>query len=151
MIDVTPPISKSGRPVPRTPELRDRFLTHLARGVTFANAAALCRIGHETFRRWMRDDPEFDMEVAYTRAGLEAIITDGLLAAGAMGDWRALVKLGEVTFPERWAPQRLEITGRNGGAIQIESVEANLNELSLDDLRAMAAQAREAISETESN
>ncbi len=113
-----------GRPVECTPALTVVVERELARGRTVRTACAIAGITDETHYRWISRADEGEPFCGYTervkiaremgRAKLEGVI----LQAAEDGDWRAAKTYLQHQYPADWTP-RTELTGKDGGAIQV--------------------------------
>ena len=122
-----------------TPEIQTLLVEQIEAGQPIRYACALAGIGETAFFSWLekgREDgckPEYaDFAKAITRARgrkvhrlLKSIEDAGGIESAVTGqrDWKALAWLAERTEPEFFSPkQKTEITGKDGGPVQVESV-----------------------------
>ena len=127
-----------GRPTDCTPAVTARMADALAKGRCVRAACRLSGISHTSHYEWIKraeagDGPPFADYAAATRKA-EAIGEDRHLgnieaAAGTdaePGDWRASAWLLERRHPEDYGKQRMEISGPDGGPVQVQSLAAEI-------------------------
>lgn len=121
----------------KLPQVRDDIIEGVRAGLTVEVAAQMVGINDATFYTWMarargedRDglgDPEgiyreFHDEVLKARAQAEARDVS-LIRTAARTDWRAAAWYLERSRPQRWGKtERVQVSGPDGGAIQVENV-----------------------------
>lgn len=113
----------------------------VASGLSFDAVAARLRIGRSTLFEWLkRADEEDDATSIYARFAAEvregeADFEDSMVAnvtgeGGKKGEWSRFSWMLERRFPSRYgAKQRIEHSGPEGGAIQVEDARAKLMDL----------------------
>ncbi len=122
----TPPVT----PCKLTPEVERHIVKALRAGNFREVSARAGGVTSRSLRRWMlagKADPEsifgkFRKAVLEAEQAAELRELRKVLSAGAK-DWRASAWYLERQFPERWArqaPQRLELTGKDGRPIETE-------------------------------
>lgn len=120
-----------GRPSKLTPEVQDKVVQAILAGNYQDTAAQYAGIGTTTFYRWMEkgaedDAPQMyrDFREAVESANATAEVRDVALItqAAQSGTWQAAAWKLERKFPQRWGRfQRTEITGRDGGPIEVDA------------------------------
>lgn len=107
-----------------TPERVKRFLDAVRLGSTYRLAAAYAGISHETYANWLDSKPEFFAAVKEA----EGVAVVGWLAkiekAANDGNWQAAAWKLERRLPEdfgRKDRQSVELTGKDGGPIELDS------------------------------
>lgn len=127
---------KAGRPSKLTPEVSGHLLQAIKTGHYYESACAYAGIDYTTFRNWMRQGEKqekgeyFNFFNAVRRAEAEAEIKMVELWREQMPrDWKAARDFLERRFPERWGKrERVELTGNEGGPVEIEEVRKMLIE-----------------------
>lgn len=132
--DPTPPLShadylRCGRPSLRTPELVDEFCYRISRG---RSVSAVCRDSDmpeaPTIYRWRRDYPDFAERFAEAKEDRKEATRDRLVALAdkvisddSLDYQRAAIAGGLLFKAEQLsAPkQRVEVTGKDGGALKL--------------------------------
>lgn len=160
-----------GRPSKYTAELADEIFRRLSEGEPLA---VICRDAHmpdaSTVWNWEQKHPEISQALASARDAGEMMIawrSRSIIRGGEGSTGDTLrdkyivdhdLKLLAVFNPQRWAPrQRTEITGVDGGAIEIEHSQVlqleNLDDTQRDALREIleAARANQAVDVTPKN
>lgn len=116
--------SEKGRPSKYTPDVVKRILDALRDGNSHNGAAAAGGIVPSTFYEWMNAHPDFSEAVHHAERECElALVAD--LRKMAREDHRPLQFMLERRFPETWGrrqEQKIEITGANGGPVQVIDV-----------------------------
>jgi hypothetical protein len=155
-----------GRPSKRTPEVVERIIQELSKGTPLT---VICEAddmpGRDAVYDWMSNDEELSRHIARAReAGFDQIALDALnIADNSERDTILTDKGGEVPNSEwisrsrlrvetrlkllaKWDPKRYgdriaqEITGADGGPVQMESSRTEAEKL---EFAAMLAKARE--------
>ena len=117
------------RPTDCTPELTAALCAELRVGMSIKAACQHVGLDDSTFRRWMQRGEDGEEPFATFRAQATRAKSDGVRALvvtvrkAASSDWRAAAWILERRAPEDWT-KRTEITGPEGGPIQIEQVRA---------------------------
>lgn len=122
----------TGRPSKLTPEIQERIISALRAGNYQDTAAQYAGIGVSTFYRWMEQGSEPDAPALYrefreavenARAEAEVRHVALITQAAQSGTWQASAWYLERSHPQRWGRfQRTEITGRDGGPVEIDAV-----------------------------
>ena len=105
-----------GRPTVRTPDVAERVLLAVSKGVPFTHAARLAGISYSAFCDWRNTDAEF-------RGRLEEAISSGVeerlatIVESARTDWRAAEAWLRLVLPAEYGRQRLELTGADGAPL----------------------------------
>ena len=108
-----PPEKRLGRPSKFSGDIVAVICRNIAGGLPLEYAAALAGISHETFHAWRRKYPAFraDVERAIAQGTEERLKT---IREAAKTDWRASAWWLEHILPEKFARNRLELTGADG-------------------------------------
>lgn len=117
------------RPTKFTQETVARLLDGIRAGLPIHLACSAAGITETTFYEWQRGEfpyhakkelkQQFSEEL--TRAkGESALSNINLIKNAALEDWRAAAWILERRFPQDFGKQALEITGADGGPVQIE-------------------------------
>lgn len=132
----------AGRQTVFTPERAEKIVEALRLGVTQRTAITYGGIGESTFYRWLADAKkpdapqelkEFWESVKAARAEAE-VRNVAIIQNAARKQWQAAAWFLERSFPSNWSrTDRHEITGRDGGAIELnvdtEELESKLQRL----------------------
>lgn len=148
-----------GRPLKITPEIQADLIKMLSAGNYLETAAAYCGISTDTVRGWVKrgeqeaqrlkadstawpikSETEFmELAIAIRQAQATSEIRDVMLIGNAARDqWQAAAWRLERRYPDKWGKkERHELTGADGGPVQIEEVRAKLlqkfNELGIEE------------------
>lgn len=128
-------MSKTGRKTKRTPERVQQLIEALRAGNYIESACVYAGISPATYYNWMAEaeqpdasDESIEFFEAVTRARAEAEIRNVSLIQKAASDpklWNAAAWWLERSHPTRWGrQQRVELTGSNGGPVQVEDPRA---------------------------
>lgn len=119
---------KAGRPanVKATPELVKQICDDIRTGLPEESALIRAGITRQGIERWKKSNPvvqqAFDKAETDWEKGLVALIT-----SKAASDHKAATWLLERRAAQRWAPvSKTELTGKNGGAMQVHSLSTQL-------------------------
>lgn len=120
-----------GRPTKLTADIQEKVVAAINAGNYQETAAAYAGIGTTTFYRWMEQgaDPDapqiyrdFREAVENARAQAEVRHVALITQAAQSGTWQASAWYLERSHPQRWGRfQRTEITGRDGGPIEVDA------------------------------
>lgn len=122
---------KGGRPSKLTPDVKRRLMEAIRLGNYLYAACAFAGISIQTFHNWMDKGEkaksgeylEFFDEVTRAQAEAETRMVT-LWQRQIPEDWKAARDFLARRFPERWAPrEKKEITGKDGGAIEVDIAE----------------------------
>lgn len=119
---------KGGRPTKLTREIVDKIVRLVGVGNYMETAAATCGISKDTLYRWLKQG-------ARQGKGLARDLADGVYEAtarceahdvafmhkAAETDWRAAAWRLQHRFPERWGRARVEVSGPEGGPVQVQA------------------------------
>ncbi len=117
------------RPTKFTPETVDRLLKAIRVGLPYHLAAEAAGISETVFHEWQRGDLprgadkqlKAQFPEALTRAkGESALRLMALVSTAAPDDWRAAAWILERRFPKDFGKQLLELSGPDGGPMQVE-------------------------------
>lgn len=117
------------RPTKFTRETVDRLLEAVRAGLPYHLAAEAAGISYDTFNEWHQGrfprgaDKALKSEFsdALTRAkGESALTLMQIIRTAAPEDWRAAAWILERRFPKDFGKQLVELTGEDGGPVQIE-------------------------------
>ena len=122
-----------------TPAQRKAYIRAISLGMTRTIAAKAAGVHRGTPYDWIEKDPEFEAEVERARGQFLERHFGVVTKAAADGEWRASVWLLSISEPE-CGKQRVELTGKDGGPVQVVTVDdlAGADEATL---RAIAAAA----------
>lgn len=120
------------RPHKFTPENVDRVLEGIRSGLPIHLACSAAGVAETQFYEWQRGEyprgsdkrlkEQFQEEL--TRAkGESALRNIDIISKAANADWRAAAWILERRFPQDFGKQALEITGADGGPIQIQAAQ----------------------------
>ncbi len=117
------------RPHKFIPETVDLLLKGVRAGLPFHLAAEAAGIGETTFYEWQRGEfprgadkelkAHFAEELTRARGG-SALRLMALVSTAAPDDWRAAAWILERRFPKDFGKQVLELSGPDGGPMQVE-------------------------------
>ena len=121
------------RPSKLTPEITKRLVKAIEEGNYYEAAAAYAGINYATLRRWLKRGEaaksgkyrEFCEAIKKAEAIAEARVV-ALWQSEIPGNWKAAATFLERRYPDRWGRRHSEITGPDGGPIQIEDAKASL-------------------------
>jgi len=106
-----------------TPEAVKLLLGAIRVGGTLKEACATAKIGYSTLFEWLAKETPEAAELADSIEKAKGEGTVSLLAtihAAAPKNWTAAAWILERRHPDRFGrPQRLELTGKDGGAVQV--------------------------------
>lgn len=136
------------RPTKLNSEIQNKIVTAIRAGNYIETAAAYAGISKSTLYDWLRrgerekqrveknpryrirksEKPYVEFSDAVEKALAEAEIRDvAIIAKAAEEHWQAAAWRLERKFPERWGRKdRHEITGRDGGPIEVEAAREKL-------------------------
>lgn len=128
MADATKPKGKRGRTskgisLKWTPEAIKLLLAAISVGGTLKEACASAKIGYSTLFAWLAketpESKELQESIENARdAGTVALLSTIKMAAAK--NWTAAAWILERRHPDRFGrPQRVELTGKDGGAVQV--------------------------------
>lgn len=132
--------SEIGRPTDCTPEVQEAFVQAIRLGCDIIDCCGVAGITKTTYYRWRQwaedgRQPFRDFCDAVDRA--EATGSQARMSAihmHAEKDWRALAWVQEHRFPDRYGKRQVELTGKDGGAVQVAtSVVVLPGKVSVDD------------------
>jgi hypothetical protein len=123
-----------GRPTKLTPAIQETIASIIRSGNYLSTAAATVGIGNSTIGIWMQrgdSDPEehpdweiyrqFRDAVEGARAEAERRFLGIIADAAGDGTWQAAAWFLERSAPQRWGRfNRIEVTGADGGPVQVE-------------------------------
>lgn len=110
-----------------TPELQKKICMFVAAGAPVPLAAAAARVSYDTVKTWMSPryrnrEPykSFCEDVEAAKAAWACAAVMRITKAGKKGQWAADLAMLERRMPEHFrpAPQVMELSGRNGKAIE---------------------------------
>lgn len=137
-----------GRPTKLTDEVQEKILGAVRAGIWLDQAASLAGIAPSSLYLWadkgqralelaeLEDKPVKGVDAVYAdfsealkkaRAEAEARNITQIQNAAANGTWQAAAWFLERSFPQRWGRvDRMELTGKDGGAMQVTVTAADL-------------------------
>jgi hypothetical protein len=135
---------KPGPPSKFTQELADQICDLMVEGHDLVESCDILKLNRRTVFRWLNEYPEFDTQCARARETLTEVrlskVREKVVKAQQTGVDPNLLKI-EVGF-EQWVAERIaprystrtktEVSGPNGGPVQIERVD--LSHLSDEEL-----------------
>lgn len=96
----------------------ERILERLREGWSYANACTAAGVARRTFYNWRQEDPEFEAKVAEAlEAGLDT--AEDAIRRHWRRDWRAAHATLVARRQAVYGRQRLEVTGADGGPLQV--------------------------------
>jgi transposase len=111
-----------------TPELQERITAFLRAGNYVETAAACAGIHKDTFYEWCKkgrkgEEPFATFVAAVDKAIAESEARDvALIGKAAIDNWQAAAWRLERKMPHKWGRhERHEVTGADGGAIQVKA------------------------------
>ena len=108
---------KRGQPTKYHDDRCDTILHYLREGNTLKTAAEVGGIHYDTLNEWRKKYPDFSEAVTRAEAEAERDHVRNIHAAGVT-DWRASLEWLKARRRSEWkAPERHEVTGEDGGAI----------------------------------
>jgi hypothetical protein len=136
-----------GRPSKYTPELADQICETMVAGHDLVETCDILKLSRATVYRWLNEHPDFEAKCARAREALTEVrlsqVRDKIVKAQNSGVDPNLLKI-EVGF-EQWVAERIaprystrtktEVSGPNGGPVQIERVD--LSHLSDEELEVL--------------
>lgn len=117
------------RPTKFTPETVDRLIEAVRLGLPLHLAAESAGVSYQTFNEWQQGrfprgadkDLKHEFSEALTRAkGESALRLMDLIQSAAPDDWRAAAWILERRFPKDFGKHMVEVTGHDGGPMQIQ-------------------------------
>lgn len=110
----------AGRPTIRTPENAGKVIAALKGGATYRMAAAAIGCDETTLIRWRHADADFASDCARAElAGSLELLKK--IKAAASADWRAAAWILERRYPRDYGRHLLEVTGAEGGALDVKT------------------------------
>ena len=124
-----------GRKSKYTPDVVDKLTQAIRLGATYVLACDYAGISERTFRSWMETYPPFLQSVKEAEGAAAVGWLAKIEKAASDGNWQAAAWKLERRYPEMYGKQRLELTGANGGPVQVETRQLPpLPEDTLDDI-----------------
>ena len=115
------------------PLLRAKILAAIHEGSYRYQACAYARIGYQVFVEYLKLDTDFADQVAQAEATRAVASVSEIILHGKK-DWRALAWFLERKFPDEWGRRdRLAVTGKDGGPLQIEDLPCDFDLARLSD------------------
>lgn len=114
---------KVGRPTLYTPELGEKIVAHMSRGLSLTAAAANEDVHRERVYDWEKVHPDFAELVALARAKRQAWLEDQITTTTMGPRVTAMIFALKNANPKEWADRNhTEITGKDGGPIESKTV-----------------------------
>lgn len=139
------PARRAGRPSKLTPEMATRLVSALEAGAYIETAAAIAGISKVTLYQWLKTGAKDSEDGkggtlaagflnAVEKAMAESEVRDLMVIqqAAEKGVWQAAAWRLERKYPDKWGRRRVELTGKEGGAIKVATA------FSPEQLRRMA-------------
>lgn len=115
------------------PDMRTSILAAISGGSYRHVACAHARISYQAFVNYLERDPDFSEQVDQAEAK-RAVAAVAQIIVHGKDDWRALAWFLERKFPDEWGRRdRLAVTGKDGGPLQIEDLPCDFNLARLSD------------------
>jgi hypothetical protein len=112
-----------GQPTKYNPARCDEIIAHMGKGLSATAAAGEMNITRMTLHNWEKEHPEFAEAMELGRIKRQAFLEKQLMSPSAPGMVPAMIFALKNANPKEWRDkQELEHTGKDGGAIQLESV-----------------------------
>jgi hypothetical protein len=118
-------MARTGRPSKYTDELAAQIAQAVGAGLTNKHAAQLAGISEKSFQRWERTNVAFGALLARAHAHRAAVFLAKAREAGH-GDWRFWLDLLDRCEPDYRKRNVLEMSGPDGGALEIVGIELPL-------------------------
>jgi hypothetical protein len=146
-------LGKPGRPTKFTPETQVEIVRIIKGGNYRCVAAEACGVAERTFAEWMAKGEEFpDSDFGKFRQAVIAAENHaemGMVSAvnvGALTDPKHAEWWLERKFPDRWGrKERIELTGKDRGPVQVDLSAAGEDDLDALERLAIAARARASV------
>jgi hypothetical protein len=119
-----------------TPAQRKAYLDALALGMTHKLASEAACVNHSTPYDWIAADPEYATKVEEAKGSRLLRHFGTVTKAAQAGDWRASVWLLSILHPDQCSTKRVEVTGKDGGAIRVQRPALDLSDDALAELAA---------------
>jgi hypothetical protein len=100
-------------------ETHARLKQAIGLGATYELACAYAGINQSTFYRWLSTNEEFRKSIKASEGAGAVELLGRIKKEAKEGSWQAAAWLLERRYPEMYGRNRLELTGANGGAIEI--------------------------------
>jgi hypothetical protein len=131
-----------------TEDAKARVVERLAQGFSLGDAARCAGLNRTTVFRWRRDDPEFEARVmAALEDGLDA--AEDAIRRHWRRDWRAAHATLAAKRRALFGTGRVEMTGPDGGPIQVSELSEVERAARVAALLAAAATRRDALAEVD--
>lgn len=130
------------RPTKFTRETIDRLMRGIRMGLTYELACMHAGIDYNTFNDWRNgkfprrlDDDQKQLKIEFldmlTRAEGDSAMRhmSTIMQAAAQGDWKAAAWALERRWPHHYGKEVVELTGKDGGPVEISRIEKELSDL----------------------
>lgn len=130
------------RPTKLTAETSKAITDALEFGATYRDAAEAAGVWYTTFLAWMKKGEEqntgayheFHDQVRQAEASARLKFTAVIATSAKEGDWRAALEFLKRRDPENWREiSGVEMTGKDGGAIETKNIITIIHDDSKDD------------------
>jgi len=119
-----------GAPTKLTPDTQKTIVAALQLGSTYVLAAQAAGVAYNTFNEWMKEGEassrgakrEFYEAVKKAEGERAARWLQSIEQAAKDGQWQAAAWKLERIYPDDYGRNRIEITGKNGGPIDVRSL-----------------------------
>lgn len=124
-----------------TRDVVDRLMRGIRMSMAYEDASNFAGISYDTFLNWRNgkfprslDDDQKRMKIEFpdmlTRAEGDAVagLMSRIMQGAAQGDWKAAAWILEHRYPQRYGKQLLEVTGKDGGPIELSTKSRQLIE-----------------------
>jgi hypothetical protein len=114
----------AGRPTDFTPELGERILALMEQGLSLVAAAAECNVHRQRVYEWSERHPQFADTIKLAMAKRQNFLEKRLLSAPDGPTVTSSIFALKNAAPADWRDkQEHELTGKDGGPIQLQRVE----------------------------
>lgn len=110
----------AGRRTKYTPETVDKLTQAIRLGATYQLACNYAGIGVSTFHDWLNAKPEFSQAIKEAEGKAAVLWLGKIEQAASDGNWQAAAWKLERRYPDMYGRNRVELTGANGGPVQVE-------------------------------
>lgn len=131
-----PKYAKRGQPTKFTPKTKEKILKAIRLGLSITKACNIAGIEYNTYRNWETkalydkepDYVDFFQECERAKDEREAFHLNQIVQASRDGTWQASAWFLERSLPQVYGrPNKVELTGKDGGPIQSQNMNLNVN------------------------
>jgi hypothetical protein len=125
----------AGRPTKIDEQKKAEIMACLSVGASLQDAADFIGVDVSNLRRLKQRDPNFALGLRQSRARGKLVLMNKIHKST---QWSAAAWMLGKLYPKKFARERLELTGKDGGPIKTEArVKPDLSQLSVEQLRAL--------------